>query len=251
MVNVSQAKARAIEIRNQLGLGQRPVADIFALLEEVGIILFLKPFINSSLSAIFMQDKKNYLVVINTNRTLGHQIFSAAHELSHYFYDKEMLGGMCSINKRNPKLENENLADEFASHFLMPDDGIISIAEKRKNKDGNLDIYDIIFIQQYFRVSWIAMLKKLKYLGYINNIEDFRNIGIIELIKMFNYDLRLVQRTMDKYVSKKYIELTYKCLENDEISFSKAQEYLNHIGVFLSESYLTNVNKTGGEEFED
>lgn len=229
------ARNRANKIRNILGLGQSPIPEIFNLMEDIGIYAFKKPFLNSNLSAIFMKNRKNHLVIINSNRTLGHQNFSAAHELSHYYFDKEMLGGLCSINSKGHKIEAESMADMFASHFLMPDDGVIDVAEKRKNKDGKIVLYDIVFLQQYFNVSWIAMLRKLKYLGYIKSIDDFYNIRITPLTEKLHYDKKLITKTMEKYVSKKYLEMIMKCYDNDEISKTKAFEFLEDVDLNIED----------------
>lgn len=245
------AKSKANEIRNLLGLGQRPIADIFSLLEDIGIILFKKPISNSSLSAVFMKDKQNYLVIINSNRTLGHQIFSAAHELYHYYYDKELLGGICSVNNSINRNKNEEMADLFASYFLMPDEGVIAIAEKRKNKQGKLDLYDVVFLQQYFKVSWNAMLIKLENLSYVDNKDDLLNIGITRLTQMLNYDESLVQKTCDTYVSKRYLELVLKSYEHDEISKAKLIEYLNDVNVDIADISPFDSLINGGVDYAD
>ncbi len=67
------------------------------------------------------------------------------------------------VNSPNSKQE-EIMADLFASHFLMPDEGVMEIAEKRKNKKGELDVTDVLFIQQYFGVSYKAIVIKLQEL---------------------------------------------------------------------------------------
>ncbi len=251
MIEHNIAKLRANEIRNKLGLGQQPVADIINLLEELNIVVFKKHFSDSNVSALFMKDRKNYLVVINSNRTLGHQIFSAAHELHHFFYDKELSGRVCDVNSEAGVFERETLANDFASHFLMPDEGVISVAEKRKNKSGSLDLYDIVFLQQYFKVSWVSMLRKLYALGYINQVERYRDIGITGLTQMLGYDVRLVKKTKDTYVSKKYLELVLKCLDSEEISKTKAAEYLKHVGLDINDIAMTIDLIAGGETYDD
>lgn len=251
MVDKNLAKVRANKIRNSLGLGQRPISDIFTLLEDIGLILFKKPINNSSLSAIFMQDKKNYLVIINSNRTLGHQMFSAAHELSHYYFDNGMLGGICSVSNSNVKNDIEELADEFASNFLMPDEGLIALVEKRKNKDGKLDLFDLVFLQQYFRVSWIAILKKLKTLNYISSIEEYKDVGITRLTQMLGYNTELVSKTKEYDVSKRYLESVLKCYENDEISEIRLKEYLEDVSINISDISGLDEIKCGGGDNED
>lgn len=245
------AKKRANDIRNLLGLGQRPIADIFSLLEDIGIVFFKKPLHNDSLSALFMQDSRNYLVIINSNKTLGHQIFSAAHELSHFYFDKDLLGGICNVNNIGQKNTIEKSADLFASHFLMPDNGVISIAENRKDRHGKLNLYDIVFLQQYFRVSWIAMLRKIKSLNYIDSVDDYKKVGITRLTKLLNYDTDLISKTQDNFISKKYLNIALKCYDNDEISKSKLEEYLSDIGIDLSAIYADTSLMSEGDAFED
>jgi Predicted Zn peptidase len=250
LTGILLAKNRANEIRNQLGLGQGPIPDIFCLIEDIGIILFKTPFKTSSPSAMFMQDKKNYLVVINSNATLGHQIFSAAHELSHYYYDKPVISETCNIDKYEEDSEMEQMAHSFALEFLMPDNGIIAVAEKRKKGKGTLDLYDMVFLQQYFKVSWIALLIKLQHLGYISGVEEYRNAGITRLTEMFGYDTKLVSKTMDKYISKKYMELVLRCYENDEISRERTKEYLLDVGVDIADITEAQEPDEGGLDDE-
>ena len=109
--------------------------------------MFKRPLHENSLSAFFMRDKKNYLVVVNSAKTLGHQIFSAAHELSHYYFEREILGGVCSVSRFNSQNSLEKSADLFDVHFLMPDEGVISAAEKRTEQTGKLELYDLVFLQ--------------------------------------------------------------------------------------------------------
>jgi hypothetical protein len=133
----------------------------------------------------------------------------------------------------------------------MPDEGVISIAEKRKNKRGKLDIPDIIFIQQYYKVSWQAVLLKLKGLNYLDNIDDFKNIGITDITKKLGYDDSLLRITNDEYVSKKYLELVLKVYNNDDISEKRAAEYLNDVGIELDDIFRYENLNNGGGNYED
>lgn len=229
MVDRLLAKSRAIEIRKRMGLGLNPIKDIFLLLEEEGILLFVIPIQNDNISALFMKDGQNHLILINSNKTLGHQYFSAAHELHHYFFDSKMLGSICDVGNFT-KNKNEQMADQFAAEFLMPDDAVISAAENRK-KLGKLDLIDFVFLQQTFGVSWTAMLVKLKSLSYIDSIDDYKDIGITKLTDSLGYDTRLVSKTGINYYSKRYMELILKLYNNDEIGLTRAKEYLNDIGL--------------------
>ncbi|WP_300381224.1 ImmA/IrrE family metallo-endopeptidase [Clostridium sp.] len=227
-----RARTRAREKRQELLLGDGPINDIFLLIESLGIILFKKPFESQSLSALFMKDSKNYIMVINSNKTLGHQIYSAAHELSHFFFDKGIKGGVCSVNASKDTIEV--LADKFAEYFLMPDETIVKELDKKLIDGKELDVFDIIYLQHYFKVSWKAILIKLKKLGYIKDINKYNNIGITKLTAALGYNTDLVTVTKEQYISKKYLEKALKCYDSYEISEKRLEEYLNDVDISIT-----------------
>lgn len=230
-----KAKMYAVKMRDMLGLGLlKPIPDVFSLLESVGIYVFKKPFLDTNISALYRKRKDICLIVINSARTLGHQIFSAAHELYHYQYNPEITSRICVVNSPGSKQE-EIMADLFASHFLMPDEGVVEIAENRKNKKGVLDVTDVLFIQQYFGVSYKAIIKKLLELGYIKDPSYYLNVPITKLAKVLGYNTQLYQPTNDIYCSKSYVELVMDAFKLEQISQRKAEEYLNAVNINLND----------------
>jgi len=237
VVDNNLAKVRANQIRNQYALGLGPVADVFSFLEDVGIFVWKEPLVTVGVSALFMKDKKNHLVLINSNRTLGHQIFSAAHELYHYFFNSELLGGVCTIFER--KNDIEIMADTFAANFLMPEEGILNYVTKRRGNKKKLEINDLIYIQQFFKVSWAALLRRLLELNHIDNREYdyYRTVPIISETRKLGYPTNLLEKTCDRRVSRTYIEYVVKGYENDEISLKKAEEYLADVGIGIQDIF--------------
>lgn len=243
------ARTRASEIRCRLSLGEGPINDIFAIIEGLGILLFKKPFNSNNLSGLFMKNSKNYIVVINSSKTLGHQVYSAAHELSHYFFDKEFNGSICSISKGEN--EREILANKFAEHFLMPDESVAQIVNRKIEEKGSIDEFDILYLQNYFGVSWYAILVKLKKLQYINDINRYLNIGVTKLTDLMGYDDRLIQKSNDIYVSKIYKEKALRCYRNCDISEEKLKEYLDAVDINIQDINLDWENEVnGGGEIE-
>lgn len=244
---ITTAKNRANEVRNTLGLGDEPISNIFRLLESKGIYLFKRPF-QGNASAMFMKTNNAHMVIINSNKTLGHQIFSAAHELSHYLYDNHLMGGICTVNKYNQDMEIERLADLFASHFLMPEDGIIKHLLKRTD-NGKKDITytDIIYLQQYFNVSWLAMLNRVYNLGHITKLdyEHFRdNIRIKREASILGYTTEIYDIDRVNYNSQIYIEKAMLAFRNDEINEKKLEEFLGDIDLTLNELEIDDQENT-------
>lgn len=249
---VNIAKLRANKIRSALGLGNDPISNIFQLLESEGIYLFSKR-LNGKASAMFMRNQGFHLVVINSSNTLGHQIFSAAHEFSHYLFDKDLMWSACIVNKYNQQNENERLADLFASFFLMPEEGIFNHLDKRGVKNFvNLSIEDIISLQQYFNVSWSAMLYRLKNIGLIgqSNFDELKNIGIIKEASLLGYSIDIYQVPERDIISQKYIEKVITLYKKDEISERKKDEYLKLVGI-NNEFFLNSEMNKSEEDYYD
>ncbi|WEZ69914.1 ImmA/IrrE family metallo-endopeptidase [Bacillus altitudinis] len=250
---IAVAKSRSNEVRNSMGLGDEPIYNIFKLLESEGIFLFKRPF-KGKASAMFMKSKDAHLVIINSNKTLGHQIFSAAHELSHYLYDSHIMGGVCAVNKFNQDLEIEKAADLFASHFLMPEEGILKYVIKRTDGGSkNLKYTDIIYLQQHFNVSWSAMLNRVYNLGHISKEEyDFykSTIKIKTEALRHGYPTEIYEIDDKMYNSQLYIEKAMRAFENDEISEKKLEEFLKDIDMTIDQLSL-NEEKSHIIEEED
>jgi len=244
---ITTAKNRANEVRNTLGLGDEPVSNIFRLLESKGIYLFKRPF-HGNASAMFMKTDDAHMVIINSNKTLGHQVFSAAHELSHYLYDSHLMGGICTVYKYNQDMEIEKLADIFASHFLMPEDGIMKHLLKRTdNGKKGITYTDIIYLQQYFNVSWSAMLNRVYNLGQISKTqyEDYReNIRIKREASILGFTTELYNKDRSSYNSQLYIEKAMFAFQNDEISEKKLNEFLGAIDLSLNELEINDQENT-------
>jgi hypothetical protein len=89
----------ATETRRSLGLSESEPIDIFRVLRYVEEISIVRcPFgDSSSMSGLFVKKCGVRLMVINTERSWGHQIFTAAHELYHVKYNEGMSGSLCHV----------------------------------------------------------------------------------------------------------------------------------------------------------
>lgn len=232
-----EAKHRAEEVRRKLGYGTEPILDIFTLIEGEGILLAKAPINRESLSAFFLRKKSEFIIFINSSKTLGHQYFSAAHELYHYMYDKDMVGQVCNVARFNKhKSENERMADYFAVHFLMPETSVIRYINKNvRNKD--VEINDVIKLQQYFKVSYLSMLIRLKELELIDSkqFECFKEVRIISKSKSLGYNPKLLLPTDDRYISPDYIQLAMSLYEKGDITYNKLKECLLEAGLNVDE----------------
>ena len=192
-----QAKRLAMEERGRLQLGDGPIRDIFLLLENQGVHVIRISLPNSQLDGIFAYDpEKGAFVLINTNRTKGKQTFTAAHEYCHYLRDRSRGYYPCKSEEdylpykseenyltRIHRKDVERFADLFATHFLMPEEGIRRIVEEQFGIGHALRAEEVIYLKRYFGVSYSAMLIRLLELGCItkDQYEQLKRVSVEKL----------------------------------------------------------------------
>ena len=178
-------------------------------------LLILKENIGKLSGFIAYPDEKYTLICINYNRSLGHQNFTLAHELGHYFLhhkqgqDDENAG---NFNFKNP-IEYE--ADKFASELLYPEklfeyeyENII------KQEIDNLEkLSDIVnnLCHKYY-VSYEFLLRKICYKARLNYDKISKSIKKLRNGSIGNYyDKEFYLTTSGasyyKRFEKPYIEL--------------------------------------------
>jgi Zn-dependent peptidase ImmA (M78 family)/DNA-binding XRE family transcriptional regulator len=166
-------RAVAEALRESLGLGNEPVADLSDLVERrLGIDVALEP-LGEGVSGLCVRSEEVSLVLANSNPVAGHQRFTLAHELCHYLFDdpQPLLVDTQLIDSEEA---GETRANAFAAHLLMPVQGIRSYVEGRP-LDARI-ITDMMFV---FGVSLQALtwhLHELKMLDW-TEVEDLRRVG--------------------------------------------------------------------------
>lgn len=180
----------------------------------------------------FMQ--RHFVVFINSAYTLGRERYTAAHELYHLIYDKDVI-----MRKRvlGDKDENEKRADTFAAEFLMPEEGVLEYVHNRINKP--LQPKHIIRLQHQYQVSYIAMLRRLRDLGICKNadferLEEYCKRENAELLQQLTikegFSTELIQASNTVSIPQRFIEIFIDNYESGKISLAKFSSLLNIIG---------------------
>lgn len=150
--------AIAASMRNHFGLSEKePVHDICGLLESQGIKVFSVCVANDAFMGLSVaKEDGGPAIIVNTWGRLPVEtwIFSAAHELAHLILHI----GAYDVNQDQEDKLQENQADEFASHFLMPE-----AAFKKEWQDAaGLPLIDRVFkVKRVFRVSWRTVIYRV------------------------------------------------------------------------------------------
>lgn len=221
--NIDDAEKAANEFRNHIKISNKqPLFEIINILENIGITIIqiknnnnrfndfdgLSEFVNNIPIIVLRDDIKDG----------ARQRFTIAHELGHLILD---------INKC---LDEEKICNRFASALLMPKEAIIN---EFGNLRKNINFYELIAFKNEFKVSYSAIIYRLKDLNIISD----------HLYKKYNIFLsqhisKNDPNPIKPEISYQFKKSVYKLEAKEIISKTKACELL---GVTLDE-YNKEVN---------
>lgn len=164
-----------MSIERELGLvkefSQVPNSDIRQLFSAFGIDYMEAPLADGRSGEISYSNGR-YQVVVNATDSDARKRFTAAHELAHYLFHRDMLNERGRLNRHTDNLfgdgkannttfpftdKHEVEANKLASQILMPSDLVRQLYRK---VDDNVDE-----LAEAFGVSKRAMQIRLKVLG--------------------------------------------------------------------------------------
>ena len=224
----------ATETRRQLGLNESEPVDVLRMLQHVeGINVARIPFgDDSKVSGLFVRKGKTQLIVINTNRSRGHQAFTASHEYYHLRYSG-MTGMVCSAGLFDDQISEERDADEFAACLLMPASGIEHFLQTQFT-DSKIDFYKLIRLEQYYGVSHQAMLRRLISLRKLSELEAREySSGVMAKAREYGLSTELYEQTGDFEVRSTLGYEVARALKAGLISEGRASEYMTSFGLGL------------------
>jgi len=151
--------------RKELGL-EKPgegIRDICGLLQErAGIKVFPMPLASDTFFGLSVgAEDGGPAVVVNVwdRIPVERWIFTAAHELGHLLLHLAAY----DVSKRNEDDAEEKEADQFASHFLMPDE----VFKSEWNEARGLPLFErVLKIKRIFKVSYKTVLYRLTEHGH-------------------------------------------------------------------------------------
>ncbi len=217
---------------------KKGIVDIFEILEDVAFFI-RKPLDIYDISGFTTYFNNEFVVFLNSSFTLGHERFTAAHELYHILYNDDLLKKEKLLINDNVYRDGDEKTNIFASEFLMPEDYVKDLFYKlvNTNKD-KVEVRHVVRLNSTLKVSYKAMLKRLIQLDLcdISLYERLSTYGTLdkkeelrEITKTEGYDISLIIPSNVSYVSKEYLEIAKQNYENGKISYGKITELLSFI----------------------
>lgn len=159
----AQAELDAMELRQRLGMGISPVADIVTLLElEMGVRIYVRRF-DSKISGLFAYDEAlGPCILLNANHPRDRRTQSAAHECGHFVSTRrepEILRNQEAENSRE-----ERYANSFGRAFLTPVRAVMQKFQDVMAGSDRLTRRHVIVLAHFFGVSREAMVRRLEEL---------------------------------------------------------------------------------------
>ena len=160
-----QAENDAIELRQWLGLGLRPVRDVMSLLElDIGVRLYVRP-LDSQVSGLFAYDDRvGACILLNARHPRERQVQIAIHELAH-LTSRRQTPDVC-FDRRDDSRE-ERYANAFGRAFLTPARTVTVRFQDLTAGASRFNRRHVILLAHALRVSREAMVRRLEELDLV------------------------------------------------------------------------------------
>lgn len=229
MIDSMDINNKVSSTKKKLGLDDMSPVDIFSLVMQIPRLTLVLYPLGENISGACYRQKMSAVIVINSSMSLGRQRFTLAHELYHYYYDQEEAAIICHTGLGSGD-ENEQMADCFASFFLLPPAALYECIQNCRASHKRLMERDIISIEQRFGISHQAMLFRLKECNAISyETAESLKTGVLYKARRLGFDDSLYKSADESHrrmVYGYYLQKSDELLNADIISNGKYEEYL-------------------------
>lgn len=160
--STKEAASAARELRQHLNLGGGPLTDPFQVLDSHVLIwrLPLGEDLSASPSGLFYNHPRaGFCIAVNSQMTLGRQVFTLAHELAHAYFHSQTADVIVSMAGADGG--REAFADAFGGELLVPGDALRRLIGDLPHVDLLSDPVVVVHLQRHFGVSFATMLVRL------------------------------------------------------------------------------------------
>jgi Zn-dependent peptidase ImmA (M78 family) len=148
--------------------------DVFNILANVSIFMQY-PVEDDEICGFVCHKKGRTFSFINSAIPYEKQLFAAAHELYHIWYDYESLdqGELLESNTLDPAADNhlderEIMANRFAALFMVPKDLMVNELDSRGVNPGDeISIFQIVKLMSRFGMPYKTIVRRLYEIRYI------------------------------------------------------------------------------------
>ena len=156
-----QAESDAASLRDYLGLGPGPIADIFSLIEVgLGVRIFQRK-LPDRISGLFAYHQSvGASILINASHPWERRVQSAAHEIGHFIGTRSSP----EVLEKNERFlsREERYAHAFGREFITPASAVTQKFKELTAGASHLTRRHVILLAHFFSVSREAMVRRLE-----------------------------------------------------------------------------------------
>lgn len=226
-LSILDSERLAQQFRSKLGLSMTEPISAKTVLRKLGVLTMYRPLSDNSFGISAKSESGKMFMLVNCKSTRGRQHFTIAHELYHLYYDESpephMCGGVATGAEKDANL--------FASAFLMPREGVLSMVSDEEVKTRKVKIATVLRLEQMFGVSRNTLLLRLKDIGLITeqSLKELKSVPVKESAMQYGYDLSLYEAGNEGVVIGDFGEKARLLFEGGLISEGHYYELLNMI----------------------
>lgn len=207
-------------IRDNYDLNNKCGRSLFSIVQEIElkngerIDLFRIPFKEQNIAGFIGYKNERFVIFTNTNKNLGYEVFTLAHELYHILENNNLIKEEIAVlEDTSLSIDSDEMADMFAAELLMPEMHLKKEVKKFLNNSSENKITPafVVKLQQDYYVEYKAMTKRLKEIGLIDcekekELNDIAQTdALILLTKRLGYDNSLNEKSGVISLPSKYL----------------------------------------------
>lgn len=175
----AEAEALASQVRVELEVGERPLTDLVASSEKLGLLPFSRPLGVDSADGGSVLLERGGVALINSSADVGRRRMTLAHEIGHYVVADEYTIDQ-SVLLGNTG-DRESLLDRFARAFLCPANPMSTYWERQLEAHHGLRAA-ALKSASHWRVDFATLARRLVDLKIVDTSQA-REIRSIRAVK--------------------------------------------------------------------
>lgn len=228
-------------VNEQLGqlqlTGQIVREQVFRLLQNETIFMQY-PIEDDELCAFVCKKQGRLFSYINSYIPKDKQIFAAAHELYHIWYEKERLDQVEVLSNQTleaePTQRSEKMANRFAAMFLVPELVLRQQISALQLDGETIELKELVQLMPIFQVPYKTLVLRLYEIRFITEkqCEQFLAVTDRNPSKGVLYQMKVSQLPLDSQERSNvvmldgYIEHVLEAYNGSKISYAELREYL-------------------------
>lgn len=218
--------------------------QVFTILEKESRVLYY-PLEDDEVWGFSEMKNGNAFVCINTSLAYDKQVFAAAHELYHLWYDNasEVILSGNMISENDLINQSEAAANRFAAEFLVNEGLLLRQIDIYISNRKQLDIKDVLRLANQFLVPYKTMVRRLNEIGVLKDSSCNELLSKGEQVEIWRKRLGLSLPMRENRIGlHTLVDLSMDLYEKDLITYEKLEYLLGFAQIKPKDVGIEHIN---------